>query len=64
MGVGVIVSVSVMGVIVGVSVIVGVIISGIKVQVGAFVRDGEGWMVAVNVQVGWSGMIVNVDVAV
>ena len=41
---------------VNVEVIVGVIISGSNVHVGAFVREGEGWMAGEDVQVG-GGMI-------
>jgi hypothetical protein len=61
------VGVSVMGVDVGVSgvsVTVGVINPGRAVQVGAFVRLGDGRIVAVNVQVGSSCIIVMVGVMV
>ena len=53
------------GINVNVDAIVGVISSGTLVHVGAFVRDGDSWMVGIVVHVGEGGMVaVSVIVAV
>ena len=50
--------------VVSVSVRDGVIIPGIRVHVGALVREGDGWIVIVGVQVAARGMMVDVGVTV
>jgi len=64
MGVDVMVGVASVGVTVGVGETDGVIICGSSVHVGALVREGEGWIVMVGVQVESRGMMVLVGVSV